>query len=157
MEEIFNLFHGFAVVLQPYNLLVMLFGIVLGVMIGVLPVGKRFSGDSAQATFFWSLKSHDFPRWKAHGLASWRDRVARLWPQTEWLKAALVQYQRTGNAADVEAAYAALRAYLDKPAEGLWRDRMLEDGSLIDEPAPASSLYHIALALAELIRVAQGN
>jgi len=37
MEEIFNLFHGFAVVLQPYNLLVMLFGIVLGVMIGVLP------------------------------------------------------------------------------------------------------------------------
>ena len=37
MEEILNLFHGFAVVLQPYNLLVMLFGIVLGVMIGVLP------------------------------------------------------------------------------------------------------------------------
>src|SRR5215510_14676406 len=37
MEEIFNLFHGFAVVLQPYNLLVMLFGIVLGVIIGVLP------------------------------------------------------------------------------------------------------------------------
>src|SRR5260370_13618626 len=37
MEELVNLFHGFAVVLQPFNLLVMLFGIVLGVMIGVLP------------------------------------------------------------------------------------------------------------------------
>jgi putative tricarboxylic transport membrane protein len=37
MEEIFNLFHGFAVVLQPFNLLVMLFGIILGVVIGVLP------------------------------------------------------------------------------------------------------------------------
>src|SRR5438128_6039161 len=37
MEEIANLFHGFAVVIQPFNLLVMLVGIVLGVIIGVLP------------------------------------------------------------------------------------------------------------------------
>jgi putative tricarboxylic transport membrane protein len=37
MEEVANLFHGFAVVLQPFNLLVMVVGIVLGVVIGVLP------------------------------------------------------------------------------------------------------------------------
>ncbi len=37
MEEIFNLFHGFAVVLQPYNIMVMAIGILLGVIIGVLP------------------------------------------------------------------------------------------------------------------------
>src|SRR5881227_3466291 len=37
MEEIVNLFHGFAVVIQPFNLLVMLVGIMLGVIIGVLP------------------------------------------------------------------------------------------------------------------------
>ena len=37
MEEIVNLFHGFAIVLQPLNLLVMLVGIMLGVLIGVLP------------------------------------------------------------------------------------------------------------------------
>src|ERR1700747_2693548 len=37
MEEIVNLFHGFAVVLQPFNLLLMLVGILLGVIIGVLP------------------------------------------------------------------------------------------------------------------------
>ncbi|MGZ5835578.1 MAG: tripartite tricarboxylate transporter permease [Xanthobacteraceae bacterium] len=37
MEEVINLFHGFAVVLQPFNLLVMIIGIVLGVIIGVLP------------------------------------------------------------------------------------------------------------------------
>jgi putative tricarboxylic transport membrane protein len=37
MENIANLFHGFAVVLQPFNLLVMLVGIMLGVVIGVLP------------------------------------------------------------------------------------------------------------------------
>jgi putative tricarboxylic transport membrane protein len=37
MEEIGNLFHGFAVVIQPFNLLVMLVGILLGVIIGVMP------------------------------------------------------------------------------------------------------------------------
>src|SRR2546421_10640908 len=37
MEDVVNLFHGFAVVLQPFNLAVMVLGIVLGVIIGVLP------------------------------------------------------------------------------------------------------------------------
>jgi putative tricarboxylic transport membrane protein len=37
MEEIVNLFHGFATVLQPYNILVMIVGILLGLVIGVLP------------------------------------------------------------------------------------------------------------------------
>jgi len=37
MEELVNLFHGFAVALQPFNIMVMLLGIVLGVLIGVLP------------------------------------------------------------------------------------------------------------------------
>ena len=37
MEELANLFHGFAVALQPFNVGVMLLGIVLGVLIGVLP------------------------------------------------------------------------------------------------------------------------
>jgi len=37
MEEIGNLFAGFATVIQPFNILVMLIGILLGVIIGVLP------------------------------------------------------------------------------------------------------------------------
>ncbi|HZM44631.1 MAG TPA: tripartite tricarboxylate transporter permease [Burkholderiales bacterium] len=37
MEEITALFHGFAVVLTPFNLMLMLIGITLGVIIGVLP------------------------------------------------------------------------------------------------------------------------
>ena len=37
MEDIGNLFHGFAVVLQPYNIVLMIVGILLGVIIGVLP------------------------------------------------------------------------------------------------------------------------
>src|ERR1700712_492009 len=37
MEELANLFQGFAVALQPYNILLMFIGILLGVIIGVLP------------------------------------------------------------------------------------------------------------------------
>jgi putative tricarboxylic transport membrane protein len=37
MEEIANLFHGFAVVGQPFNIMLMVIGILLGVIIGVLP------------------------------------------------------------------------------------------------------------------------
>src|SRR4029078_12401890 len=37
IEDIGNLFHGFAVVLQPFNLLLMVVGILLGVIIGVQP------------------------------------------------------------------------------------------------------------------------
>ncbi|HWK86017.1 MAG TPA: tripartite tricarboxylate transporter permease [Xanthobacteraceae bacterium] len=37
IEDIVNLFHGFAVVVQPYNLVLMVIGIVLGVIVGVLP------------------------------------------------------------------------------------------------------------------------
>jgi putative tricarboxylic transport membrane protein len=37
MEEIANLMHGFATVLEPFNIGVMIVGILLGVVIGVLP------------------------------------------------------------------------------------------------------------------------
>src|SRR5258708_22766058 len=37
IEELAIRFHGFAVVLQPFNLLLMVVGIMLGVIIGVLP------------------------------------------------------------------------------------------------------------------------
>ena len=37
LEDVGNLIHGFAVVVQPFNLLLMVVGIVLGVIVGVLP------------------------------------------------------------------------------------------------------------------------
>ena len=37
IDDIGNLFHGFSVVLQPYNIMLMVLGITLGVIIGVLP------------------------------------------------------------------------------------------------------------------------
>jgi len=37
IEDIGNLFHGFSVVMQPYNIMLMVLGVTLGVIIGVLP------------------------------------------------------------------------------------------------------------------------
>ena len=37
MEDLVSLFHGFSIAFTPYNLMMMMVGIVLGVIIGVLP------------------------------------------------------------------------------------------------------------------------
>lgn len=84
------------------------------------------------------------------------DGRARLWPQTERLKAAVARYQRlrtNGEGEEALAAACGLRQYLDVLNPGLWRDKLREDGSWIDELAPGSSLYHISCAYAELQRV----
>lgn len=86
-----------------------------------------------------------------------RDTAARLWPQTERMKAALARWRRTKNAdeaAEAATAYAGLKQYLDAPGPGLWRDKMKADGSFVEEPSPASSFYHIVCGLSELIRTA---
>ena len=75
-----------------------------------------------------------------------KDSGARLWPQCEYLKAALVLDQ---SDAALEAANS-LFAFADMAAGGVWRERMRADGSFIDEPAPATSLYHLYLAIDEL-------
>ena len=92
-----------------------------------------------------------------------RQTVARLWSQTEWLKASLAMMEAARNSGDsVEesqaissalAAVSVIERYLDVTPRGLWRDRLAADGSFIDEAAPASSLYHIVCAIVELDRV----
>ena len=89
-----------------------------------------------------------------------RNPAARLWPQTERLKAALARYRRTGDdreRAEAGAAYAGLVQYFDTPARGAWRDKLKADGTWVEEPAPGSSMYHITCALAELIDTAGGG
>jgi mannose-1-phosphate guanylyltransferase/mannose-6-phosphate isomerase len=80
-----------------------------------------------------------------------RDASARLWPQTEYLKAALI----LGEDAHGLAACNGLAKYLAVQTPGAWRDKMKPDGSFVDEPAPASSFYHIVVALMELFRLAR--
>jgi mannose/cellobiose epimerase-like protein (N-acyl-D-glucosamine 2-epimerase family) len=79
---------------------------------------------------------------------------ARLWPQTERLKAALILMETATPQMDfcgqAVGAAQSLLAYLDVPTKGLWRDKMQEDGSYVDEPSPASSFYHIVCAILSL-------
>jgi 2-polyprenyl-6-methoxyphenol hydroxylase-like FAD-dependent oxidoreductase len=51
------------------------------VMIGVLPIGRPDAASGEMAAFFWSLKPEQADRVKADGIAAWRDRVIRLWPE----------------------------------------------------------------------------
>jgi mannose-6-phosphate isomerase len=86
------------------------------------------------------------------------DAGARLWPQTERIKAGAALATAAGDPAGWEIAAKgaeALLGFLDTPVRGLWRDRMKADGSFVDEPAPASSFYHIVCAVAELDRAVE--
>ena len=112
--------------------------------------GKSEARAAAQRLFEVGRRGFDPER---HTIAnalrddlSVRDHAARLWHQTEHLKAALVLGE---DAAALEAANG-LAAYLDTPARGVWRERMRGDGSFIEEPSPATSLYHLFLAVREL-------
>ena len=83
-----------------------------------------------------------------------RSDQARLWPQTERLKAALILAEGSEDARrtllldDARKALAGLQRYLEP--SGLWRDKMRADGSFVEEAAPASSLYHIMVAYEQL-------
>lgn len=71
---------------------------------------------------------------------------ARLWPQTERLRAEIL---RSGVGSDrVTACRNALLIYL-RP-DGLWHERRHANGSLSEEPAPATSLYHLTGAILAL-------
>ncbi len=81
------------------------------------------------------------------------DGTARLWAQTERLKAALAMARFTGRqeyTVMALQALAALSRYLRGDVPGLWWDRVSVAGELVHEPAPASTLYHLVCAIGEL-------
>jgi len=83
-----------------------------------------------------------------------RNADARLWPQTERLKVAVARFRRTHHADErYETAIAlkGLQLYFDVPIAGLWRDVLRADGEFAQQPAPASSFYHIVCGLSELL------
>ncbi len=86
------------------------------------------------------------------------DAGARLWPQTERLKAAALAARITGEPRYFSMAATAadgLLRYLDTPLPGLWRDRIDAAGAVVDEPAPASSFYHLVAAISEITALAR--
>ena len=78
---------------------------------------------------------------------------ARLWPQTERLKAAALAAALTGDSRQwmrAVAAAKALRQYLATRTPGVWRDTLGADGTFLAGPAPAGNLYHIVAAILAL-------
>ena len=85
-----------------------------------------------------------------------KDAKARLWPQTERMKAYVKLADAATTPAEREfaidraiAGANGLHLYLSTEIEGLYRDRMKTDGSFEIEPAPASTLYHIICGIDE--------
>lgn len=111
----------------------------------LVEIGERHGVDPARNVACNSLLD-DF---------SIHDNSARLWPQTERIKAGALAAEITGEAdywrIATDGATGLLR-YLDTTVPGLWFDRMQADGALVEEPSPASSFYHIVCAIAELDR-----
>lgn len=78
-----------------------------------------------------------------------RTTTRRLWPQTEYLKAALTM-ERRGALPDGSLPDAIVEAifdtYLNAPVAGGWWDQFDENGALLSETMPASSFYHLIVA-----------
>ena len=81
------------------------------------------------------------------------DGAARLWPQTERLRAATIAARLIGGARYwqmVNEAAAGLVRYFDAPVPGIWQDLLLPSGEFRPVPVPAGNLYHIVGAIEEL-------
>lgn len=113
--------------------------------------GRTDLRDVVQGLFAGGLGGVDPERNVAVG-AVWpdlrvRDPVARLWAQTERLRAALA----FGTEAQALAAARGLAGFLDTPKRGTWRDKRRAAGGFVEEPAPATSLYHLVAGLQPLL------
>jgi mannose-6-phosphate isomerase len=72
-------------------------------------------------------------------------RDARLWPQTERLKAECLRADP--QPARLLQAFAVLERFCAASPAGLWHERQLDNGDNPGIPAPASSLYHLTAGI----------
>lgn len=82
-------------------------------------------------------------------------RSHRIWPHAEGAKAAVARHLLGEGDAPLFASTmirALLDHFLDKPFEGGWIDHIDAEGQALVDFVPASSLYHLFLAAAELAR-----
>jgi len=86
------------------------------------------------------------------------DRGSRTWPNTERLKAAVALYERDGvDPARVidPTVELLLQRYLSHNPPGTWIDAFDGDGKATAKNVPASTLYHVFLAFAEVLRISE--
>ncbi len=130
----------------------------------------RWAGDKRPNARAAALKMIDWA--ETHGVkngvalqqllddGSPHDPSARLWPQTERLKAGALAARVTGDPRYLAMAVSAadtLKRYLATPIPGLWFDRISPAGEMVNEPAPASTFYHLVVAVAEISALARAG
>ena len=84
------------------------------------------------------------------------DRGSRSWPNTERLKAAVALWEldRVDPSAVIEPTLKLLfERYLGREPAGTWMDAFDESGMPLNKTVPASTLYHVFLAFAEVLRI----
>jgi len=84
------------------------------------------------------------------------DPSSRTWPNTERIKAHLALFEATGRdprPAVAASAHVLLDQYLATDVPGLWIDHFDAQGHSIADDVPASTLYHVHLAFAEVLRL----
>ena len=86
-----------------------------------------------------------------------KDAGARMWPQTERMKAALAMARMWPDEREIHEeaavdAWRGMKLFITPETPGLFWDKRREDGVFVDEGALASSLYHIICAISELVR-----
>jgi len=112
--------------------------------IRLVDIGERYGVDPVRGVAINELDGSLRPR----------ERDARLWPQTERIKAWYFMARRAIRPIEREAALQRLASAItglllflaERPA-GIWWETIREDGRYAPEPARASSLYHIACAI----------
>jgi len=115
--------------------------------IRLIEIGERNGVDPTRGVAFNELWDDMTPK----------DLSAKLWPQTERIKAwcALLERARTPMEADRACRNLAasirglLRYFVAEPA-GLWQEVLPAEGGFTAEPCKASSFYHIACAIETL-------
>jgi mannose/cellobiose epimerase-like protein (N-acyl-D-glucosamine 2-epimerase family) len=80
------------------------------------------------------------------------DAKARLWPQTERIRGYAIDNEAIADGRMRQAIEGLIR-YFETKLRGLWYDQFTPSDKMIIEPSPASSLYHIIGAVAELSEV----
>jgi mannose/cellobiose epimerase-like protein (N-acyl-D-glucosamine 2-epimerase family) len=88
------------------------------------------------------------------------DKGSRTWPNAERIKSAIALYELDGiDPANVVRSSAGLLLdrYLAHSPRGTWIDAFDADGNPVVKTIPASTLYHVFLAFAEVLRVSDAR
>ena len=113
----------------------------------LVDIGERWGVDPARGVAFNELWDDMRPK----------DAAAKLWPQTERVKAWCAVLQGSTNAEEADAAgrnlskaILGMQRYLQYDPPGLWQEVLRADGTFTREHTKASSFYHVVCAIETL-------